>query len=335
MAAIPTGTGLSWIWQRIARPYDPLLVVEALLGLPHAVVRQLLSAVVATCDEAEDLLDAMPVTVRSLAIATTDQPERCFGEIRGPVLWSETMSARASTAGDPGVYVCAMPSKAFDTDENRVLVSALRAVRKAGREVERLHDAGYDDEVLRRARANGFRALRYLEHRTLSSVQAADRPTGRALRRTRSGTRRNTYRPALRMLERVSEPFSVDHVGALADDRTSAQHDLLAAIGQRLEARGIELGPFHPLQGGLVSGPLYYRHGRRRGERSMLHGVSVGSVLVDLPEPLNETDRDRATFRLTARAQGHPAVVVLDDADIDAAIDLAVAQGLDRSVVTR
>ena len=36
------------------------------------------------------------------------------------------------------------------------------------------------------------------------------------LRRTRAGTRRNTYRPALRMLDRASEPFSLDHVVALS-----------------------------------------------------------------------------------------------------------------------
>ena len=41
------------------------------------------------------------------------------------MLWSETASARASSFGDGGLFVCTTPSQAYDTDENRVLVPAL------------------------------------------------------------------------------------------------------------------------------------------------------------------------------------------------------------------
>ena len=53
------------------------------------------------------------------------EPQRCIGELRGPVLWSETMSARASSFGDRDLFICATPSRAYDIDENRILVAAL------------------------------------------------------------------------------------------------------------------------------------------------------------------------------------------------------------------
>jgi hypothetical protein len=129
--AVARGEGLGIIWDRLARPYDPVAMIEAVLGLPHRAARHLVGAAIATSDEAEQLLHGMPVTLRSLSIATTDQPLRCYGEIRGPVMWAETVAARSASAGDPGLFVCATPAKAFDTDENRVLVSALDAIRRA------------------------------------------------------------------------------------------------------------------------------------------------------------------------------------------------------------
>ncbi len=85
----------------------------------------MVGARVATSPEAEALLEAMPKTVRSLATSLQTQTERCLGSLRGPVLWSETMSARASSFGDEGLFVCKTPSRAYDIDENRVLVAAL------------------------------------------------------------------------------------------------------------------------------------------------------------------------------------------------------------------
>ena len=154
----------------------PSSVTAALLGLPNRVARQLVGAVLATSDEAEDLLEAMPAIVRSMAIATTDRAERCMGELRGPVLWAETMSARSASAGDPGLFVCATTTKAYDTDENRVLKAALDAIRRAARNAEHGMDSHADD-VVRRARHNGQHSAHLMEHQTLAQVPVV-RPTG-------------------------------------------------------------------------------------------------------------------------------------------------------------
>ena len=269
--ASPTATAA--ILARLTRPYDPVRVAAVLLGLPQRAARQLVGSVLATSDEAEDLLDAMPHIVRSMSIATTDQPERCYGELRGPVLWSETMSARSASAGDPGLFVCSTTTKAYDTAENRVLKAALAAIEQAGRDATHGLEALTDD-VQRRARHNEHRARHLLEHRTLSAVPVT-RISGRAMRRTRAGSRRATYRPAIALLVRAAEPLRAHHLETYAPEATLADHRLFIDAVARNDARGDRPPPLRTLHGALVSGPVRYDH---------LAGVSIGDVRIGAAE---------------------------------------------------
>lgn len=318
MYGVAPGTGLTLLVERLARPFDPERVTAALLGLPSRVSRQLVGAVLATSDEAEDLLEAMPTIVRGMAIATTDRAERCMGELRGPVLWAETMSARSASAGDPGLFVCATTTKAYDTDENRVLKAALHAVHRAGRHAEHGMD-GYSDDVIRRARHNGMHAAHLLEHQTLAQVPVV-RPNGRALRRTRAGSRRHTYHPALALLRRASEPLGPDHLAAFADERTRAQHDLAASVLVQLEARGVTVPPLRSDHGGLTAGPFGFHHPGRRGDPDQVDGVRLDELLLDVPDPLHD-DPERARGQLAARAGGRRSRLVLGPEDVAAAVD--------------
>lgn len=111
--------------------------------------------------QAERLLDEFPRTVRGLATSMQIQNERCKGELRGPVLWSETMSARASSFGDPDLYVCMTPSHAYDIDENQVLMAALMAVRNAAKDAtENTPVKLQDDPLLPGRQAQRRRRLR-------------------------------------------------------------------------------------------------------------------------------------------------------------------------------
>jgi hypothetical protein len=318
---VESDSGLAILLEWLARPYDAERVTTALLGVPQRVARQLVGAVLATSDEAEDLLDAMPTIVRSMAIATTDTPERCVGEIRGPVLWGETMSARSASAGDPGLFICATTTKAYDTDENRVLKAALAVVHRAGRYAEHGSD-GYTDEVVKRARHNGQHAGRMLEHQTLAQVKAV-RPNGRALRRTRAGSRRHTYRPALSLLRRAGEPVQAVHLNAFADERTRAQHDLLAATLQHLEDVTGASPVLRSDHGGLTAGPLTYHHPGRRGDPGHLDGITIGEVLLDVPDPLRG-DVGQARDRLRERAGSRRSVLAVSAADVEEAVSLAL-----------
>jgi hypothetical protein len=248
-------TGTAAVLASLARPYEPIRILSALLGLPRRATRQIVGTVLATSPEAEGLLARMPHILRSLAIATTDQPERCYGELRGPVLWSETMSARSASAGDPGLFVCATTTKAYDTDENRVLKYALRTIDQAARDVEH----GLDQEVVRRAKHNGHEASRLLEHQTLAGVPIVT-PRGRALHRTRAGSRRSTYRPALEMLRRAGEPLTAAQVWALADEPTRGLHDVLAATIAAVSSRTSSRPALRSDEGGMRWGPVAFHH---------------------------------------------------------------------------
>lgn len=321
MYGVEPGGGLALVFDRLARPYDPEKVAAALLGLPSRVTRQLVGAVLATSDEAEDLLEAMPMIVRSMAIATTDRPERCHGELRGPVLWAETMSARSASAGDPGLFVCATTTKAYDTDENRVLKAALDTVHRAARHAEHGMDT-HTDEVVRRARHNGQHAARLLEHQTLTMVPVV-RPTARALRRTRAGSRRHTYRPALAVLRRAAEPMGADHLVALADERTRAQHDLLAATLERIETVTGTSVLLRSDRGAISGGPLTYHHPGGFADVDHLDGITIDGVLLDVPATLGD-DPERARAELRQRAQGRRSVLATGPEDVVEAVALAL-----------
>ncbi|HVN51157.1 MAG TPA: hypothetical protein VMT43_06985 [Acidimicrobiales bacterium] len=312
------------IWNRLSRPFDVVRTISALLGLPASEIAQMVGARVATSPEADALLEAMPRTVRSLATSLQTQTERCVGNLRGPVLWSETMSARASSFGDEGLFVCKTPSRAYDIDENRVLVAALLSIRDSAFVAEHNNERALDDPLLRAARRNGNEANRFVEHPSLTRV-TRERPNARAVKRTRSGKHRKSYQPALDMLERMASPLDSGDVRALCDERTAAQHRVLIGLIERLEHHGgTRLPPFRVERGALFSGPVQYYHGRRLGDRTRLSGIVVGQLLVDVPDRLHDPSRRRAEARLAVRAGGRRAMVVMNEEDIDRAVEVAI-----------
>lgn len=313
------------LWDHLTRPRDTVDAAQTLFGLAPVITRQLMGAVLATCPEAEHLLATMPKALRSLAIATTVTPQRCQGELRGAVLWSETLSARGGTAGATDVFVCASSARAYDTPENRVLVAALNAIVLAARSTDPIAHAAWNDEVLLRARDNGTRARHYLEHRTLSTVRRR-RPDARELAKTRSGNRRKTYDPALALLERAKQPVTLDHLLAFTSPRTAWQHWVLMALTQRLRQRGHPLPRFRTTPGGdLRAGRLLYRHPATAEATNVpLHGILFERLLIDVPDPIDQRDRVIGEGALAARAGGRIPVLIKSEADIDLAVDLAL-----------
>jgi hypothetical protein len=305
------------LWGRLAPHSDPAAAVSALLGLSRFTAQALVSALVADGPETARLLGSMPAIIRSLTIATTARPERCRGEIRGPILWGETMAARSASAGDEGLFVCAMPERAYDTPENRVLAAALRAIRTAGRHAGGDHVEAVDDAI-RRARANGLAAARWLEHRAFSPVPAV-KPTGRDLRRARSGHRRRVYRPAIDVLGRAARPVGPEQVIGWADERTLDQHDLVASVLERLAVRGHELPPASVVRGAYRCGPVVYRARFGGPER----GVRVGPLLLDVLVDESDEVAAEAAARLARRAGGQPSHLVRVPGDVEAALDRA------------
>jgi len=312
------------IWARLSKPFDVVRTVSALVGLPATEVAQAVGSDIANSVEAETLMAGMHRTLRSLATSLQTQTERCIGSIRGPVLWSETMSARASSFGDEGLFVCKTPSRAYDIDENRVLVAALNAVREGAQAAEHNNPHALDDPVIRAARRRGLEANRYLEHPSLASV-TRERPTPRAMKRTRSGKHRKSYQAAIAMLERAANPLDLEMVRALCDERTRAQHQVLIGLIRRLEVHGgTQLPPFRVERNALFSGPVQYYHSRLLGDRKAMSGIIIGQLLVDVPERLHDPNRKRAEASLKARAGNRATMVVMAGDDLDLAVTRAI-----------
>jgi len=307
--------------ERLARPFEVIGTVAALVGEPNAAVTHGVGLAMATSHEAQVLLDAMPSAVRSLATSLQSQNERCIGELRGPVLWSETMSARASSFGDRDLFICASPSRAYDIDENRVLVAALRIVREAGRDATDRTTGPLDDPILRMARRIGAAATHWLDHPSLAPISRV-KPTPRALKRTRSGKHRRTYQPALDVLDRAVEPLSAEEAFRWCRPVVRRRHRLLLGLVDRLEQDGRRHVPhFRAEHGALLAGPLVFHAGRTDG--AGLAGVLLGSLLIDVPADPS-FDRVTAENELASRAGNRSTFLVIDEDDVDRALLRAV-----------
>jgi hypothetical protein len=264
----------------------------------HSSVRALAGALHTTSPEVIALLFQMPHVLRSLGIATTSRFERCFGEIRGPVQWSETMSARGATAGAADLYVCSTTARAYDTAENRVLVAALATVVDAARALERGATIAEVEEARtdlgRYARRNATLALRYLDHRALSGVTRRP-PTTKEIQRVRTSKRASTYLPAVLVLERAASPMGPLDVEGMADDRTWAEHTTLADVLDVLERRGHSV-LLRVHRGTLTGGPVTYVHADHPSRHDEA-GIHVGSTRL-------EPEASEAAIRRACEAAG-------------------------------
>jgi hypothetical protein len=255
-------------------------------------VRALAGYLHATSPEVVALLVHMPMVLRSLGVATTNRPERCHGEIRGPVQWSETMSTRGATAGASDLYICTTTARAYDTPENRILVAALRSIVDAERAIERASGASRPGpsgpDLARHARRNSSLAVRYLDHRALSGVQR-QRPTPKAVARVRAGKRARTYLPALAVLERGVESLGPMVIDGLTDAHTLAEHATLADLLDGLERRGHRIS-LRAHRGMLAGGPVTYVH-RNHPLRPSEPGIRVGDLVLESNAAPADIDR--------------------------------------------
>jgi hypothetical protein len=310
------------LWARLDRPFDPSGALEAFSGMLPSDAHHLVDLRFITSAEVDAMLDRMHETLRALSIATTSSPTRSVGEVRGPVLWSETIAARSASPGAHDVFICASPVKAYDTEENRVLVHALLRVRDAARTADpAAHPTGPEAD-LRRARHNGTRAIRALEHRTLASVSKS-RPDGRALHKARSGAKARSYRSAVAVLARAKEPLLADEVRTYCDAHTRRQHGIVLALLDRLHSLGRSDAHLRIENGTLRAGPLRYVH-RHRAEEEGVYGVLLGNLLLDAPNASANVDPVDEEIALFERAGGRPSLVVQSSTDIERAIRLAV-----------
>jgi hypothetical protein len=200
---------------------------------------------------------------------------------------------------------------------------------EAGDAIDHAGVSDYDDPAMRAARTNARAARLFLDHPALTRV-TRERVRPRTLKRVRGSKSAERYRPAMSLLERAAEPIQAEALLPYCDRRTRLQHEVLLAVIEELERRGMRIPPLRAEAGALLSGPVTYIHPRRLGARDRLHGILVGDVLIDVPERARETNRERAMSALAARSHGRVTVLVLGAGEASAAVDVAVRDARER-----
>ena len=302
----------------------------AACGLPPAQINDLAELLVAQSHEASVFLDLMPLTIRNLASTTTMETERCVGYIRGPILWSETVTAWSSGPGANDVFVCMAPRRDYDLAENRAVAWLLR---RLARSVVRLDTAAsmlLDDATQSVIRANALEAKRWGRHRFLRGVPT-NRPSRVDLRKLRTTRHHGVYRSVQSFAARLAMPLVADELADAIDPVTDAQLCALNWLWEELEASGRPAGDWSVSAASLRAEALTYRHPAHFGPSD--RGIWLGDLVLDVSPSLvagqaaTVNEMARATNELSARAAGQPWLLIGDRDDARLAVQLAIDSG--------
>ncbi len=316
---------LHLLWSRMSRPFNLVHALPALCGIPPSHVADLMTLHVALTEQAEQLLEAAPRLLRSLTCSTSIAPERSVGAVRGPILWAETLTARAHGLGAEDVFVCGAPQRDFDTVENRIFVAALELLAGAARRTSSpaaqrsLHPQQRQLITERSAAAQAFLAepsLRPLRHR---------RPGARAVANARRGRRAPQFEPAFQMWARRTDPIHPDELLACTDPRTRGQQRAFALVMMTLVRRGLAVPQLRIEGSEVVAGRLRYRNWRRATAAGN-HGILLDGVLIDGAPDAGSTSRADALARLERRAGERLFCLVTDEVEAEVAVELALSR---------
>lgn len=243
------------LWHRRSPRSPAIPSAASLSGIDVATLADANAIALAASAEARVLLDSMEVRLRTLSTTVETTAERCINSVRGPIMWSETITARANALGNDDVFVCMGTTRSFDTVENQLLVDALESIaaasralrgptgeRVAARDAERIRDAA--DE-----------AARWRKEPRLANIKAK-RLTGRAAARVRGGHRSGQMSPVFAVRRRSREPFRPGDLVGLSDQWTRTMHALVLRVMDALPPpRILTLS-----DGELWCGALCFRH---------------------------------------------------------------------------
>ncbi len=259
-----TGRATAQLWERRARGSHAIAYAAALIGGDVATLTDALSITLAASDEAGALLDGMELRIRTLPTGVDTHPERCIYSVRGPIMWSETITARANALGNEDVFVCSITRRSFDTVENRILVAALEAIARAERALRGSTGAKVPADEAARIAAVAREAASWRAHPRLGGVHAG-RLTGKDMARLRGGHRMARMANVLAIRARVAEPFVAEDLVGLSDLWTRRYHAFALHVVEVL-SRSVKLPTrFAVSDGGIWCGPVSWRHPQADG----------------------------------------------------------------------
>lgn len=257
---LPPADATATLWSRRVPTAPALRVAELLVGVDTATLDDAVVLALAASDEAAALLDGMEVRVRTLPSRTVVEPVRCDQSVRGQILWSDTVVARAGAAAADDVFVCARAVRTWDTPENRALVAALVALGRADGTLSRPLGGRLEEPVRRRVEAVATEARSWRRHPRLVGLRDL-RLDGRSLTALRRGHRAGQTAPLLAIRARLRDPFTAADVASLAPPAVRTLHaQVLGAVqddhapltvhGDELEIDGVRFAA--PSWGNLV-----------------------------------------------------------------------------------
>ncbi|HRW41896.1 MAG TPA: hypothetical protein P5193_10160, partial [Microthrixaceae bacterium] len=121
------------LWKRRSWRSPAVASAAVLTGIAVSDLTDATALALAASDEARALLDGMELRIRTLPTTVATSSERCVNSVRGPIMWAETITARANALGNDDVFVCMTTARSFDTVENQLLVEALDSIAAASR----------------------------------------------------------------------------------------------------------------------------------------------------------------------------------------------------------
>ncbi|MCB9386671.1 MAG: hypothetical protein H6517_02455 [Microthrixaceae bacterium] len=245
------------LWAHRDRRTPAVAAAHALTGLPTPMLEQASRISFAASAEFEAVLAGMDERIRALPSLLVSSSQRCVHEVRGPVLWSETITARANSFGDEDVFVCSAVTRSYDCAENRLLAWLLQRAGLAFKAARSAMGVHLDPGERRRIEETAASARRWRETPRLRGVKP-QRPSRLELARLRAPHRGSSgSSELLDAYHRSHQPFSGSDMAELTDLAT------LDAHAEFLEEAVTALGPdfvFSCSGGTLRAGSLSWCH---------------------------------------------------------------------------
>ncbi len=301
----------SQLWRSRARAAPAIPYASALIGLDVATLSDAVAIALAGSAEATSLLDGMELRVRTLTTGVDASSERCVNSVRGPILWGETLTARANALGNDDVFVCMTAMRSFDTVENRVLVAALESIARAERALRGPMGERVLPREAQRIAAVAGEARRWRRHPRLSGVKGS-RLDGRDMARLRGGHRVSRMKAVFAVRDRSLDPLDATDLSDLADVSTLVYHGFVTSVLRRLVERGLVTGATGYHDGSLRLGAASFRHPAVDGDAAP--GLSFRGI------PLVPAEEVYAEASWAERVPSD-AVVITNARDLDRLLD--------------
>ena len=163
----------SRLWSYRSRRSAAIPSAAALTGVGVGTLSEATAIALAASAEAKVLLDGMEHRVRTLPTTVVTSSQRCVYSVRGPILWAETITARANALGNDDVFVCMTSQRSFDRIENQLLVDALSSIASAQRALEGPLGERVEPGTAIEVRRAAVEAARWLGDSRLAGIRPA------------------------------------------------------------------------------------------------------------------------------------------------------------------